>query len=86
LISRESKELLMSAKPGLSSTEYGYGFIVSSDAKFGRIAGHGGAAFGVSANFRMFLDQGYTMIILSNLSEASLPVSSKIRSMLPLKN
>ncbi len=86
LISRESSELLMSAKPGLSSTEYGYGFIVSSDGKFGRIAGHGGAAFGVSANFRMFVDQGYTMIILSNFTEASLPVSSKIRSMLPLKN
>ena len=85
LISKESKKLLMSTKPGLSSREYGYGFIISSSGKFGRIVGHGGAAPGVSANFRIFVDKGYTMIILSNLSEASLPVSSKIRSLLPLQ-
>lgn len=85
LISRESKELLMSAKPGLSSLEYGYGFIISSNGKFGQIVGHGGAAPGVSANFRMFIDKGYIMIILSNFSEASLPVSIKIRSLLPLQ-
>jgi len=85
LISSESKELLMSVKARSSSMEYGYGFIIESSRKFGRVVGHGGAAFGVSANFRMFVDKGYTMIILSNFSEASLPVSSKIRSLLPLK-
>jgi CubicO group peptidase (beta-lactamase class C family) len=85
LISSESKELLLSAKPSLSSIEYGYGFIIESSRKFGRVVGHGGAAFGVSANFRMFVDKEYTMIILSNFSEASLPVSEKIRSLLPLK-
>jgi CubicO group peptidase (beta-lactamase class C family) len=85
LISRESKELLMSVKPGLSSMNYGYGFIIDSSRKLGRVVGHGGAGFGVSANFRMFVDTGYTMIILSNFSEASLPVSINIRSLLPLK-
>jgi len=85
LISKESKELLMSAKPRLSSMNYGYGFIIESSRKFGRVVGHGGEAPGVSANFRMFVDRGYTMIILSNFSEASLPVSGKIRSLLPLK-
>jgi len=86
LISRESKELLMSVNARSSSMEYGYGFIIDSSGKLGRVVGHGGANFGVSANFRMFVDTGYTMIILSNFSEASLPVSSKIRSLLPLKN
>lgn len=85
LISSESKELLMSTKASSSSMDYGYGFIVDSSRKFGRVIGHGGAAPGVSANFRMFLDKGYTMIILSHLSEASLPVSRKIRSLLPLQ-
>ena len=85
LISSESRELLMSAKPKLGSAEYGYGFIIESSPKFGRVIGHGGAAFGVSANFRMFVDTGDTMIILSNFGEASFPVSSKIRSMLPLQ-
>jgi len=85
LISSESKELLMSAKPGLSSKNYGYGFWIESSRKFGRVVGHGGVAPGVSANFRMFLDRGYTLITLSNYSEAILPVARKIRSLLPLK-
>jgi CubicO group peptidase (beta-lactamase class C family) len=87
LISSESKDLLTSVKAGSSSIdmEYGYGFIISSNSKLGRVVGHGGAAPGVSANFRMFVDKEYTMIILSNYSEASLPVSIKIRSLLPLK-
>jgi CubicO group peptidase (beta-lactamase class C family) len=84
LISSESKEILMSAKPGLSSMNYGYGFWIES-SRFGRVVGHGGVGFGMSANFRMFVDREYTMIILSNFSEASLPVSRKIRSLLPLK-
>jgi CubicO group peptidase (beta-lactamase class C family) len=87
LISSSSKELLMSVKARSSSIDldYGYGFIIENSRKFGRVVGHGGAAFGVSANFRMFVDRGYTMIILSNFSEASLPVSGKIRSLLPLQ-
>jgi CubicO group peptidase (beta-lactamase class C family) len=85
LISSESKELLMSVKASSRSMDYGYGFIIENSRKFGRVVGHGGAAPGVSANFRMFVDKKYTMIILSNFSEASLPVSIKIRSLLPLK-
>ena len=84
LISSESKELPMSAKPRLSSMNYGYGFWIES-SRFGRVVGHGGVAPGVSANFRMFLDRGYTLITLSNYSEAMLPVARKIRSLLPLK-
>ncbi|MGD9347572.1 MAG: serine hydrolase [Candidatus Aminicenantes bacterium] len=85
LINSETKELLMSVKASTRSIDYGYGFIIENSRKFGRVVGHGGAAFGVSANFRMFVDRGYTMIILSNFSEASLPVSRKIRSLLPLE-
>ncbi len=85
LIGSKSKELLMSIKPRLSAMDYGYGFWIENSRAFGRVVGHGGAAPGVSANFRMFGDKGYTMIILSNFSEASLPVSRKIRSLLPLQ-
>jgi CubicO group peptidase (beta-lactamase class C family)/outer membrane lipoprotein-sorting protein len=84
LISSESKELLMSAKPGLNSKNYGYGFWIER-SRFGRVVGHGGVAPGVSANFRMFLDRGYTLITLSNYSEAMLPVARKIRSLLPFQ-
>ena len=75
----------MSVKARSSSIEYGYGFLIYSSMKLGRVVGHGGAAPGVSANFRMFVDKGYTMIIFSNYSEASLAVSGKIKSLLPLK-
>jgi CubicO group peptidase (beta-lactamase class C family)/outer membrane lipoprotein-sorting protein len=85
LISSSSKDLHMSVKASSRSIDYGYGFIIENSRKFGRVVGHGGAAFGVSANFRMFVDRGYTMIILSNFSEASLPASRKIRSLLTLQ-
>jgi hypothetical protein len=87
LISSESKELLMTVKARSNSgdIEYGYGFIIWTSQKLGRVVGHGGAAPGVSSNFRMFVDRGYTMIILSNFSEASVPVSRKIISLLPLQ-
>ncbi len=87
LIRRESRELLTSVKARSDSgdIEYGYGFIIDHDRRLGRIAGHGGGAPGVSANFRMLIDQNCTMIILSNYDEASLPVSSHIRSLLPVR-
>jgi hypothetical protein len=86
MIRRGSRDLLTSTKAKSDSVgiEYGYGFIIDHDRKLGRIVGHGGAAPGVSANFRMLVDQGYDMIILSNLSEASLSISGYIRSLLPL--
>jgi hypothetical protein len=73
------------ARSDSADIEYGYGFIIDHDSRLGRIVGHGGGAPGVSANFRMFLDHNCTMIILSNYSEASLPVSGHIRSLLPFK-
>jgi len=85
LISSGSKDLLTSVKPNLNSMNYGYGFWIENSRIFGRVVGHGGTAPGVSANFRIFLDRGYAMIILSNFSEAILPVARKIRSLLALK-
>lgn len=87
LIRRESRELLMAVKARSESAgiEYGYGFLIDSHGRLGRIVGHGGAAPGVSANFRMLIDQNYDMIVLANFSEASLPVSRHIRNLLPLK-
>jgi CubicO group peptidase (beta-lactamase class C family) len=82
LITRESAKLLMSAKPGLNARNYGYGFFIYNHPRLGLVVGHGGVAPGVSSNFRMFVDIGYTMIILSNYDEASLKVWSKIQTLL----
>jgi CubicO group peptidase (beta-lactamase class C family) len=85
LITKESAKLLMSAKPGLNSRNYGYGFFIYKHPRLGLVVGHGGVAPGVSSNFRMFVDIGYTMIILSNYDKASLKVWSIIQILLPLK-
>ena len=85
LITKESAKLLMSAKPGLNAKNYGYGFFIYKHPILGLVVGHGGVAPGVSSNFRMFVDIGYTMIILSNYDKASLKVWSIIQLLLPLK-
>jgi CubicO group peptidase (beta-lactamase class C family) len=85
LITKESAKLLMSAKPGLNARNYGYGFFIYKHPRLGLVVGHGGVAPGVSSNFRMFVDIGYTMIILSNYDKASLKVWSIIQILLPLK-
>jgi CubicO group peptidase (beta-lactamase class C family)/outer membrane lipoprotein-sorting protein len=82
LMSKKSRELHMSPKPKLKSMDYGYGFFFSK-SYHGRIVGHGGSAPGVSGNFRMFLDRGYIVIILSNYTMASLDILTKIKDLLP---
>ena len=56
---------------------YGYGFVVLNG-----IAGHAGGDTGVQANLEMFLDGGYTAIVLSNYGSAMRPVSVKMKSLI----
>lgn len=52
---------------------YGLGFQVWNSA-LGKVAGHSGSLRGVSGDVAMYLDNGYTMIVLSNYDSAgSLP-------------
>jgi CubicO group peptidase (beta-lactamase class C family) len=44
---------------------YGYGFNVEKTAS-GTMIGHGGGFPGISASFRVALDTGYVVIVLSN--------------------
>lgn len=62
-----------SAKPELNSPYYGYGFSVRSGQK-GSVIGHSGAFIGVSSEMRIYLEQGYTLIVLANQGFASEPV------------
>jgi hypothetical protein len=48
-----------------SSPTYGYGFAIL-ETPVGRAAGHAGDFSGISADFQMHLDAGYTMAVLSN--------------------
>jgi CubicO group peptidase (beta-lactamase class C family) len=79
LVGAEYVKQLLSAKPELNSPAYGYGFGV--DTK-NRIVGHSGGFSGISSNLDMFLDSGYTAIVMSNYGGASQPVTRKMQELI----
>ncbi|MDQ4123219.1 MAG: beta-lactamase family protein [Acidobacteriota bacterium] len=77
LIGNEYVKMVLSPKPEINSPTYGYGFNVLNG-----IAGHAGGDTGVQANLEMFLDDGYTTIVLTNYGSAMRPVSTKMKSLI----
>ena len=74
LLSPESTELLLEGKIEVRrDINYAYGFF---DKMVGgqRLVGHTGGAPGVCAFMEMFLDSGYTVIVLSNTDQGCSPV------------
>ena len=64
------------------SNKYGYGFF-DEIFKGNRIVGHGGDFLGVNTRFEMYVDSGYTVIVLSNYDHpAAQRVSAKLREMI----
>jgi len=51
----------------------------------GRAVGHGGGFAGISADFLMYLDAGYTIAVLSNYGGGAMPVSQKIQNLVGRK-
>jgi CubicO group peptidase (beta-lactamase class C family) len=78
LVGAEYVKLLLSAKPELNSPDYGYGFGID---KVRRIVGHSGGFPGISSNLDMFLDSGYTAVVMSNYGGGSQPVVIKIQEL-----
>lgn len=83
LLSKKFTEELYSPKPELHSLEYGYGFALDGTAE-DRIVGHGGGFDGISTNLDIYLDRGYIAVVLSNYSNGSRPIESKVRELLEL--
>jgi CubicO group peptidase (beta-lactamase class C family) len=77
LVGNEYVKTMLSPKPEVTSTAYGYGFVVLNGT-----AGHAGGDTGVQANLEMFLDEGYTAIVLSNYGSAMRPVTTKVKSLI----
>lgn len=75
-------DTLLSPKPELSSPDYGYGFGVQTEGPLGRRAGHSGGFVGISSNLDLFLNRGYTAVVLSNYSGASTPIVHKMRELI----
>jgi CubicO group peptidase (beta-lactamase class C family) len=77
LVSPATAERLFTAKPELHSPDYGYGFGVGRDA-LGRTAGHSGGFPGIGSILDMYLDSGWTVVVLTN--DGSMPpVAQKLR-------
>jgi CubicO group peptidase (beta-lactamase class C family) len=82
LVSPATRDSMWTAKP--RSPRYGYGFGISA-TPVGRAVGHGGGFNGVSADFLMYLDAGYTIAVLSNYGGGADPVSQKIQGLIGRK-
>jgi CubicO group peptidase (beta-lactamase class C family) len=78
LISTEMVKTLLSGKPELNSPNYGYGFQIDHEQ---RIVGHGGGFPGISSNLDIFLDNGYTAVVMSNYGGISRAASNKMREL-----
>ncbi|RJR32332.1 MAG: class A beta-lactamase-related serine hydrolase [Candidatus Latescibacterota bacterium] len=79
LVSKEMLEKMWSPKN--NSPTYGYGFGVYN-SPIGRAVGHAGGFAGISAEFMMFLDAGYTWCVLSNYGNGASPVSNKVSNLI----
>lgn len=84
LLSQKYTEIITSGKVemGAAGRKYAYGF--GDDVSNGRhIVGHNGGGPGISANFDMLVDSGYTAVILGNYDPPALmPVVTKVRDLI----
>ncbi len=81
LVSSKTLDVMWTPTPVSGPRGYGCGFGIQ-DTRIGRTVGHGGGFPGISANFHMYLDAGYTVAILSNYGEGMAPVDQKVRDLL----
>ncbi len=77
LVGKESKDKMFS--PFLN--DYGYCWRID-ERHGGTVVGHGGGAPGISADFQRFIDDGYTLVVLSNYDRAASPVSRAVEAVM----
>jgi CubicO group peptidase (beta-lactamase class C family) len=77
LLNKESKVKMFT--PFLEN----YGYCWRIDRRHGgTVVGHGGGAPGISAEFLRFIDDGYTLVVLSNYDRAASPVSRAVEAVM----
>lgn len=83
LLSASYTELLTTGKvkSGRPEEMYGYGLEVAN-VNGERIVGHSGGALGANAFFDIYLDSGYTVVVLSNYDRGGNLVAAKLREMI----
>jgi CubicO group peptidase (beta-lactamase class C family) len=84
LLSPEMVENLLEGKvdTGIApASRYAYGFI-DQLVNGSRIVGHGGGFPGVNGNLDIYLDEGYTVVVLSNIDMGAMTVNNRLRELL----
>jgi CubicO group peptidase (beta-lactamase class C family) len=81
LLSAASMEQLWSPHPEVTSPDYGYGFGLDTTPA-GKVVGHSGGFDGISSNLSMYLDEGYTVVAMSNYGGAAQLVDTKARELI----
>lgn len=66
LVSKETRDLLLKPKKEPGARSYGYGFSVRQFDEQLKV-GHTGGSTGINNSFSMYLNDGYTVIILCNI-------------------
>ena len=81
LLSPEYSKMLFEGRADLNASFHSIGFFVSEGVA-GRIASHSGDGRGMNCQFKMYLDSGYTVIVLSNYSAPSANIVANVASQL----
>jgi CubicO group peptidase (beta-lactamase class C family) len=81
LLDPEHTQMVWSGKPELNSPAYGFGFRAGGTPE-NRVVGHAGGFAGINSNLSMFLDTGYTSVVMSNYDMGAGPIASKIEELL----
>ena len=77
LLAPEYTEIFLKGRPELNASFHSYGFFIS-DGTAGRIVSHKGDGRGMNCQFKMYLDSGYTIAVLSNYSQPSANMVSNV--------
>lgn len=81
LLNTENTYALFKPRSEFHQESYGYGFKIAG-TQDNRIVGHSGGFYGISANLDIYLDRGFVVAILSNLSGGAHLLQPKIREAL----
>ncbi len=77
LLSPEYTKILFEERPELNVSFHSYGFFLSN-SEADRVALHKGDGRGINCQFKMFLDSGYTVVVLSNYSPPSANIVANV--------
>ncbi len=79
LVGKDYVKQLLSAKPELKSPDYGYGFQIDNT---NQIAGHSGGFPGINSNLDMYLNNGFTAVVMSNYGRGGELINDKIQQLI----